>query len=171
MDAVVAASTLPISSASPCPTAVVAARHAACPGACATASPVLLFFAVRPADSAPVAARGCPRALTVHCCAVIIIGVGGADFKNMELLDADTQPLRSRRGEGAKRDIVQFVPFREFSRRGPEALAAEVLVEIPPQIVGCTFLSQTPGAPAHALRPRADMKSQNLAPGAVKGRS
>ena len=34
-----------------------------------------------------------------------------------EVLDADDTPLRNRRGELMKRDIVQFVPFRELSSR------------------------------------------------------
>ena len=34
-----------------------------------------------------------------------------------EVLDADDTPLRSRRGELMKRDIVQFVPFRELSSK------------------------------------------------------
>lgn len=45
---------------------------------------------------------------------VIIVGVGGADFEAMEQLDADGGPLRTRSGEGAARDIVQFVPYRRF---------------------------------------------------------
>ena len=44
---------------------------------------------------------------------VIIVGVGGADFAAMELLDGDDGVLRSGSGEAALRDIVQFVPFRE----------------------------------------------------------
>ena len=45
---------------------------------------------------------------------VIIVGVGGADFKAMEQLDADRGPLQTRSGEAAARDIVQFVPYRRF---------------------------------------------------------
>lgn len=40
--------------------------------------------------------------------------VGSADFEAMEQLDADGGPLRTRSGEGAARDIVQFVPYRRF---------------------------------------------------------
>ena len=32
-----------------------------------------------------------------------------------EVLDADDTPLKNRRGELMKRDIVQFVPFRQLS--------------------------------------------------------
>lgn len=45
---------------------------------------------------------------------IIIVGVGNADFAAMEFLDGDNRMLRSYTGEEAMRDIVQFVPFREF---------------------------------------------------------
>lgn len=45
---------------------------------------------------------------------IIIVGVGGADFTDMEILDGDDGCLRSPSGETAIRDIVQFVPFRKF---------------------------------------------------------
>lgn len=45
---------------------------------------------------------------------IIIVGVGNADFAAMEFLDGDNRTLRSHTGEEAARDIVQFVPFREF---------------------------------------------------------
>ncbi len=45
---------------------------------------------------------------------IIIVGVGGADFSAMEFLDSDDKLLRSPRGDVAARDIVQFVPFRDF---------------------------------------------------------
>lgn len=45
---------------------------------------------------------------------IIIVGVGGADFSAMEFLDGDGGSLRSPSGEMAIRDIVQFVPFRQF---------------------------------------------------------
>lgn len=45
---------------------------------------------------------------------IIIVGVGNADFAAMEFLDGDSRVLRSYTGEEAVRDIVQFVPFRDF---------------------------------------------------------
>lgn len=45
---------------------------------------------------------------------IIIVGVGEADFKAMEFLDRDDGVLKSPTGEPAARDIVQFVPFRQF---------------------------------------------------------
>ena len=44
---------------------------------------------------------------------IIIIGIGDADFADMDRLDAD-DALLSIGSRVAKRDIVQFVPFREF---------------------------------------------------------
>jgi Copine len=65
---------------------------------------------------------------------IIIIGVGNADFSQMNILDGDGTVLRSSKGLSAARDIVQFVPFREFSQRGATELAAEVLRELPNQV-------------------------------------
>lgn len=55
---------------------------------------------------------------------IIIVGVGNADFTDMQILDGDDGVLRSPKGEPVLRDIVQFVPFRDFktvsfSRRRP----------------------------------------------------
>nr|XP_020464521.1 copine-3 isoform X1 [Monopterus albus] len=66
---------------------------------------------------------------------IIIVGVGGADFTAMEFLDGDDGRLRSLTGEAAMRDIVQFVPFRQFQNAPPEALAKSVLAEVPGQLV------------------------------------
>jgi hypothetical protein len=71
---------------------------------------------------------------------IIIVGVGNADFTAMNELDADTVPLVFN-GVKAQRDIVQFVPFRNFQRlqnlsAAKAYLAKEVLAEVPEQIVG-----------------------------------
>ncbi|XP_063215609.1 copine-8-like isoform X2 [Bacillus rossius redtenbacheri] len=71
---------------------------------------------------------------------IIIVGVGNADFMAMNELDGDTIPL-SHNKVVAARDIVQFVPFRNFQRItdlkiAKAYLAKEVLAEIPDQIVG-----------------------------------
>ncbi|XP_033754155.1 copine-3-like isoform X2 [Pecten maximus] len=66
---------------------------------------------------------------------IIIVGVGQADFSNMELLDGDNGTLRAPNGQEAKRDIVQFVPFRKFKRASAEELARQVLAEVPQQVV------------------------------------
>ncbi|CAC5407770.1 Protein BONZAI 1,Copine-3,Copine-8,Nicotinic receptor-associated protein 1,Copine-5,Copine-2,Copine-4,Copine-1,Copine-6,Copine-7,Copine-A,Copine-9 [Mytilus coruscus] len=72
---------------------------------------------------------------------IIIVGVGDADFEAMDILDGDDVRLSSR-GKYAERDIVQFVPMRNFTGRqgdNPAALQAmlakEVLEEIPDQFL------------------------------------
>uniref|UniRef100_A0A8C7Z5F4 Copine-2 n=1 Tax=Oryzias sinensis TaxID=183150 RepID=A0A8C7Z5F4_9TELE len=65
---------------------------------------------------------------------IIIIGVGNADFAAMEFLDGDASVLRSSEGEEAVRDIVQFVPFRDFRNAPKETLAKSVLAELPQQV-------------------------------------
>uniref|UniRef100_A0A673MGP8 Copine-3-like n=1 Tax=Sinocyclocheilus rhinocerous TaxID=307959 RepID=A0A673MGP8_9TELE len=66
---------------------------------------------------------------------IIIVGVGKADFTDMEILDGDDGRLRSIKGEPAVRDIVQFVPFRKFQNSPKEELAKCVLAEVPGQVV------------------------------------
>ncbi|XP_013924685.1 PREDICTED: copine-3, partial [Thamnophis sirtalis] len=81
---------------------------------------------------------------------IIIVGVGGADFSAMEFLDSDSGALRSRSGEAAVRDIVQFVPFRHFHNAPKEALAQSVLAEVPQQVVGyfSMYKLQPPNKPS-----------------------
>lgn len=64
---------------------------------------------------------------------VIIVGVGQADFKDMNELDADEGRLRCGH-HYADRDIVQFVPYRDFKTQPPAVLAKHVLAEIPKQV-------------------------------------
>ncbi|KAK6477168.1 copine-7 [Huso huso] len=66
---------------------------------------------------------------------IIIVGVGNADFTDMQILDGDDGVLRAPKGEPVLRDIVQFVPFREFKTASPAALAKCVLAEVPKQVV------------------------------------
>uniref|UniRef100_H2YHH4 C2 domain-containing protein n=1 Tax=Ciona savignyi TaxID=51511 RepID=H2YHH4_CIOSA len=72
---------------------------------------------------------------------IIIVGVGAAEFDAMEELDGDTVRV-SHRGIEAERDIVQFVPFRDYIAQGKSQilsqarLAKDVLAEIPDQLVG-----------------------------------
>ena len=65
---------------------------------------------------------------------VIIIGIGNADFSAMNRLDADEEPLYDKDERKADRDLVQFVPFKNFQNDG-EKLAEQVLEEVPRQIV------------------------------------
>uniref|UniRef100_A0A673GTJ7 Copine-3 n=1 Tax=Sinocyclocheilus rhinocerous TaxID=307959 RepID=A0A673GTJ7_9TELE len=66
---------------------------------------------------------------------IIIVGVGEADFKAMEFLDGDNGVLKSLTGEPVARDIVQFVPLKQFANAPKEALAQSVLAEVPNQLV------------------------------------
>ncbi|XP_055114924.1 copine-9 isoform X1 [Symphalangus syndactylus] len=71
---------------------------------------------------------------------IIIVGVGPAMFEAMEELDGDDVRVSSR-GRYAERDIVQFVPFRDYvDRSGNQVLsmarlAKDVLAEIPEQLL------------------------------------
>ena len=71
---------------------------------------------------------------------IIIVGVGDADFSNMDDLDCDDGLLQSIiTNKKAQRDIVQFVPMNKFRRNGViepgcPHLAAEVLAEVPGQV-------------------------------------
>ncbi|XP_031627963.1 copine-8-like [Contarinia nasturtii] len=72
---------------------------------------------------------------------IIIVGVGNADFENMDELDGDNARLYAD-GRYAERDIVQFVPLNKFlTHGGPNQyiksqtnLAKEVLAEVPEQL-------------------------------------
>ncbi|KAK9072349.1 hypothetical protein SSX86_008783 [Deinandra increscens subsp. villosa] len=66
---------------------------------------------------------------------ILIVGVGGADFKEMEILDADKgDKLQSSTGRVASRDIVQFVPFRDV-QGGEMSVVQSLLAELPSQFL------------------------------------
>ncbi|XP_055009653.1 copine-8 [Boleophthalmus pectinirostris] len=71
---------------------------------------------------------------------IIIVGVGPAEFDAMVELDGDEIRISSR-GRYAERDIVQFVPFRDYIDRtgnhilSMARLAKDVLAEIPDQFL------------------------------------
>ncbi|KAH1235518.1 Protein BONZAI 1 [Glycine max] len=66
---------------------------------------------------------------------ILIVGVGGADFKEMEILDADKgERLESSSGRVASRDIVQFVPFRDV-QSGEISVVQALLAELPTQFL------------------------------------
>uniref|UniRef100_A0A8C1G9H2 Copine family member IX n=3 Tax=Cyprinus carpio TaxID=7962 RepID=A0A8C1G9H2_CYPCA len=87
---------------------------------------------------------------------VIIVGVGPAEFDAMEELDGDEVRVSSR-GRVAERDIVQFVPFRDYiDRSGNQVLsmarlAKDVLAEIPDQLL--SFMKSRGIEPRPALCP------------------
>lgn len=47
----------------------------------------------------------------------------------MEKLDGDDALITNEKGREASRDIVQFVPMRDFADKGFHALAREVRVD------------------------------------------
>ncbi len=61
---------------------------------------------------------------------ILIIGLGGEDFSNMDTLDADDKPLISSKGDKMSRDIVQFVEFDRVENN-VDILKSCVLEEIP----------------------------------------
>ncbi|KAK9117713.1 hypothetical protein Sjap_016660 [Stephania japonica] len=66
---------------------------------------------------------------------ILIVGVGGADFKEMEVLDADKgDRLENYAGRVATRDIVQFVPFRDV-QSGEISIVQSLLAELPTQFL------------------------------------
>eukprot|EP01134_Creolimax_fragrantissima_P005940 CFRG5940T1 len=67
---------------------------------------------------------------------IVIVGIGGANFTNMNQLDADVTPLIDSHGRKMKRDIVQFVPYRDFKNSYIDRIAEVTLEEIPDQVVG-----------------------------------
>uniref|UniRef100_A0A8C4R4X9 Copine II n=1 Tax=Eptatretus burgeri TaxID=7764 RepID=A0A8C4R4X9_EPTBU len=66
---------------------------------------------------------------------IIVVGLGAADFSTMEELDGDEDGLTAPSGERASRDIVQFVPFRNFYNAPKAELAKSILAELPEQVV------------------------------------
>ncbi|KAI3912315.1 hypothetical protein MKW98_023184 [Papaver atlanticum] len=66
---------------------------------------------------------------------IVIVGVGDAGFNDMEILDADSgNPLKSRTGQVAARDIVQFVPWCKL--RGVQiSVVEELFDELPGQFL------------------------------------
>ncbi|XP_074570100.1 protein BONZAI 3 [Curcuma longa] len=66
---------------------------------------------------------------------ILIVGVGGADYTEMEFLDADNgKRLESSTGRIATRDIVQFVPMRNL-QGNQVSLAQSLLEELPVQFL------------------------------------
>jgi len=94
---------------------------------------------------------------------IIIVGVGNADFKLMERLDADEEPL-VHQGIKMSRDIVQFIPFRKFRTEHPSRLAAETLAEVPGQVLSWAKLHNVkPGTPREA-QPGYGLESKSSPP-------
>lgn len=77
----------------------------------------------------------------------------------MQRLDGDGQLLSDHTGNRAKRDIVQFVEFKDFITKGQNALAEEVLAEVPDQLVD--YMMQNQIAPQPVQQMSADEMVQN----------
>jgi hypothetical protein len=83
---------------------------------------------------------------------IIIVGVGEADFSDMDALDADDEFLTDSQGNRASRDIVQFVNFREL-QADANKLEEEVLAEVPKQMTDYFHMRAfTPNAPTERLK-------------------
>jgi len=80
---------------------------------------------------------------------VIIVGVGQKNFAEMNKLDGDTNASAAATNQ-TKRDIVQFVPFRDC-KNDPKKLAEMVLAEIPRQLVQYMEQYKPKGQNAEAL--------------------
>ncbi|XP_068667391.1 protein BONZAI 1-like [Aristolochia californica] len=66
---------------------------------------------------------------------ILIVGVGGADFKEMEILDGDKgKKLETSDGRIASRDIVQFVPMKDI-QNGEVSAVHSLLAELPGQFM------------------------------------
>ncbi|OMO55290.1 C2 calcium-dependent membrane targeting [Corchorus olitorius] len=79
---------------------------------------------------------------------ILIVGVGNADFKQMEVLDADDgRRLENSTGRVATRDIVQFVPMREV-HSGQISVVQALLEELPGQFL--TYMRSRNIKPLHA---------------------
>ncbi|XP_055725630.1 copine-9-like isoform X2 [Salvelinus fontinalis] len=101
---------------------------------------------------------------------IIIVGVGPAEFDAMEELDGDEVRVSSK-GRIAERDIVQFVPFRDYiDRQGNQVLsmarlAKDVLAEIPEQLLGfmkTRDIEPQPALPTSSTTTTAPLRLNNL---------
>jgi hypothetical protein len=83
---------------------------------------------------------------------ILIVGVGNADFSQMEILDADKgHRLESSTGRIATRDIVQFVPMREV-HGGQMSVVEALLEELPGQFL--TYMRSRNIEPVDAAAPQ-----------------
>ncbi|VAI45739.1 unnamed protein product [Triticum turgidum subsp. durum] len=66
---------------------------------------------------------------------IIVVGVGGADFKEMEFLDPNKGGrLESSTGRVASRDVIQFAPMKDVHGTGI-SIVQSLLAEIPGQFM------------------------------------
>ena len=107
---------------------------------------------------------------------ILIVGVGPAEFDQMEALDSDKQKLRTRSGRVARRDIVQFVAMRDFMPGGQlspaagAAVSSALLAEVPNQLLSYmrqAGINPNPKIPPHAVAPPAHTGFAATAPAAA----
>eukprot|EP00903_Cladosiphon_okamuranus_P006483 g6342.t1 len=91
---------------------------------------------------------------------IVIVGVGQADYTSMEQLDGDDVRLVNRAGQRANRDVVQFVPMRNFVGKSNHLLAKEVLEEIPAQVI--EYMKKNKIPPGNPHRPRMDGRQGSI---------
>lgn len=65
-------------------------------------------------------------------CSVIIVGLGKADFSDMEELNAEEAGLTNKDGDPCQRDITTFVEYEKVIK--DENLSEAVLIEIPDHV-------------------------------------
>ncbi|KAG0213436.1 Copine-5 [Mortierella sp. GBA30] len=75
---------------------------------------------------------GAIRKATRHPMSIIIVGIGRAQFTNMNILDGDDE---DRTAFKKSRDIVQFVAARDYLPHREYGLASALLAELPDQFV------------------------------------
>jgi len=83
---------------------------------------------------------------------IIIVGVGDANFSQMDALDGDEKQLVSN-GKKAARDMVQFVPLNKFKNEHISKLAAETLAEVPNQLLSFMKLHKIAPLPPRPVAP------------------
>ncbi len=66
---------------------------------------------------------------------IIIIGIGDADFRSMEILDADEKSLVDYMNRTAARDIVQFVPIEDLREMSKQEVTDNLMMEVPHHFV------------------------------------
>jgi vacuolar-type H+-ATPase subunit F/Vma7 len=89
---------------------------------------------------------------------IIIVGVGEADFADMEKLDGDDEAKESK-----VRDIVQFVPFSKFAGNHISMLAKETLAEVPSQFLGYMKSKGITPNPARPAPPKPEQFNSPMA--------
>eukprot|EP00752_Nemacystus_decipiens_P006392 g5760.t1 len=103
---------------------------------------------------------------------VVIVGVGQANFSDMDALDGDGEMLKDHAGNKATRDIVQFVPFSKYNlaEGGMGArLAADTMAEVPGQLLKYFSSQNIRPNPPRAAAPLPQPPRSPTAPGAAAG--